>query len=137
MLQCLSGYLEIANQLLSQNKSACGAWNIGPLPGNEWSVQQVVEKYIEYWGTGSWSCPPNADQMKESSILRLAIDKALWELNWRPLWDVETSIMKTVDWYKAFLADSSNINATTNSQMDEYEELLLQQKVDKIGQAVH
>lgn len=137
VLQCLSGYLEIADQLLAKNSVACDSWNIGPLPGNEWSVQEVVEKYIEFWGAGNWNCPEDANRMKESSILRLAIDKALWQLNWRPLWDVETSIGKTVEWFKAYLSDEETINETTSNQIREYEDLLYQRKVASLGQPVH
>lgn len=136
VLQCLSGYLEISNQLLANNRVACDSWNIGPLPGNEWSVENVVEKFIAFWGTGSWDCPADAQRMKEASILRLAIDKAIWELGWSPLWDVETSIEKTVDWFKSFLADPTTINDTTLAQMDEYEQLLLDRKEDQVDSIV-
>lgn len=136
VLQCLSGYLEISNQLLGKNRTACDSWNIGPLPGNEWSVRRVVEKFIEFWGSGSWTSPPNADQMKEASILRLAIDKAIWQLDWRPLWEVETSIEKTVEWFKAYLADPHDINTTTMSQMEEYEQQLLQRREGRVGETV-
>ncbi len=136
VLQCLSGYLEIANQLVAKNESVCDSYNIGPMPGNEWSVQRVVEKFIEFWGAGEWACPENAHLMKEASILRLAIDKAIWQLDWKPIWGVEQSIEKTVEWFKSYIADAESVNSTTLTQMSEYEELLFQRKNRNAGQTV-
>lgn len=128
VLSCLSGYLEICNQMLGGNLSACDGWNIGPMPGNEWTVQQVVERVIDFWGAGSWICPDPVPPMKEAAVLRLSIDKAISELGWTPLWDVETSLRKTVEWYQAFRTDPNRINRVTDDQLHEFDTLYANQK---------
>jgi len=37
----------------------------------------------------------------EAGNLNLATDKAFHTLGWRPKWDFETTIKKTVEWYLA------------------------------------
>lgn len=126
VLQCLSGYLTIADQLLGQKTTrVCDSFNIGPMPGNEWTVENVVEHYIQFWGSGSWIGPDSPSTMGESSILRLAIDKAIWELNWRPIWDVSKSIEETVRWYQAFLESPTTINETTHQQIEAFQNEML------------
>lgn len=137
VLQCLSGYLTIANRLVErQNRAVCSSFNIGPAPGNEWSVQDVVQTFIKHWGSGQWVGPQNAPQMKEACILRLAIDKAIWELDWRPRWDVETSIEKTVQWYKTFVDEPGLVNDITQLQIREYESMLGAAKEQNVEHSV-
>jgi len=101
VLQALSGYLTIAAKLLtSDDPGYCSGWNVGPLPGNEIPVHQVVEKFLQEWGEGCWIDASDPDAPREAGILRLSIDKALWELNWRPGWDVSETIRQTARWYR-------------------------------------
>lgn len=136
VLDCLGGYLEIANQLLGHNPVACDAWNIGPLPGNDWTVQQVVEQVIEHWKAGQWRVQPTPRPHHEAATLRLTIEKAIRELSWQPLWDVSTAIRKTVDWYRVYWNHPDQIPNFTESQLDEYEQLWHQRKADSIGSPI-
>jgi CDP-glucose 4,6-dehydratase len=87
VLQALSGYLTLAMKLLSSDDSIyCSGWNIGPLPGNEIPVREVVDLFIQAWGSGSWIDVGDPNAPHEAGILRLSIDKALWNLGWNPGW---------------------------------------------------
>ncbi|MEM7475916.1 MAG: CDP-glucose 4,6-dehydratase [Planctomycetota bacterium] len=104
VLQALSGYLLLtAKAFLSNTGEYCDAWNIGPAPGNEISVSEVVTEFIGCWDSGSWYVDARGEQPREATILRLNIDKAMWELGWRPTWNVQTAIDKTAAWYKDYL----------------------------------
>ncbi len=108
VLQCLSGYLTIASKLLVDNKeNYCSGWNIGPLPGSELSVADVIDKFIEAWGSGDWIDVSSPDQKREANILRLSIDKAIWELDWKPAWTIDEGIYHTADWYKKYMEGDS------------------------------
>ena len=101
VLQALSGYLTIAARLLeSDDPSLCGGWNIGPLPGNEISVREVVERFLAEWGEGSWVDAGDPSLPREANILRLSIDKALWQLGWRPRWTIDDVLRHTAHWYR-------------------------------------
>ena len=103
VLQCLSGYLTLAAKLLDSNDpDACSGWNIGPMPGNELPVQEVVQHFIKCWGSGEFIDAADPYQLPEANIRGYASTKDL-KLNWRPCWSTYQSIAKTVDWYRAFL----------------------------------
>ena len=125
VLQCLSGYLTIAAKLLAEDgTNYCSGWNIGPLPGNELPVQEVVEYFIECWGSGQYIDASDPSQLPEANILRLCIDKAIWNLGWQPRWSVYESLEKTAEWYRAYLENPSNIRTVSLAQISEYEEAL-------------
>jgi CDP-glucose 4,6-dehydratase len=103
VLQCLSGYLAISAQLLSDcPMSACTSWNIGPITGSELPVRQVLDLFLEAWGEGSWIHVGEQNAPREATILRLCIDKAVWQLGWQPAWDVKTAIRETARWYRHY-----------------------------------
>jgi CDP-glucose 4,6-dehydratase len=125
VLQCLSGYLTIAGKLLGQQAADyCSGWNIGPLPGNELPVQEVVEHFIECWDGGEFVDASDPDEPPEANILRLCIDKAIWNLGWQPCWSVYQSLAKTAQWYRAYLQDPENIRQISLAQIAEYEHAL-------------
>ncbi len=132
VLQCLSGYLTLAAKLLDSNDpDACSGWNIGPMPGNELPVQEVVQHFIKCWGSGEFIDASDPNQLPEANILRLCIDKAIWKLNWRPCWSTYQSIAKTVDWYQAFLEAPGDIRDVSLSQIRDYEYALNAGKNDQ------
>lgn len=125
VLQCLSGYMTLASKLLTTNdREFCSGWNIGPLPGNELPVQEVVEHFIKCWGSGEYLDSSDPDQLPEANILRLCIDKAIWKLKWRPCWSTYDSLAKTVDWYQAYLQAPNEMRAVSLSQIADYQHAL-------------
>ncbi|WP_166824801.1 CDP-glucose 4,6-dehydratase [Thalassoroseus pseudoceratinae] len=123
VLQALSGYLTLVQRLLQTNDTTlCDGWNIGPLPGNELSVRGVVETFLEEWGTGSWRDVSHPDQLREATLLHLAIDKAMWRLPWKPCWTVQETLQKTAQWYKAWFEGPSSMRDVSLAQIEEYEQ---------------
>ena len=122
VFQCLSGYLTLGARLQSEEaEKFCSGWNIGPAPGNEIPVQKVVDHFISHWGHGESCDVSKPSAMAEANILRLCIDKAIWELDWRPLWDVHRTLEKTAQWFRAYL-DGEEMLETSLFQIQEYED---------------
>ncbi len=122
VLQCLSGYLTIGAKLLGPNPERyCTAWNIGPLPGNEIPVSQVVRLFTDYWGGGEVRDVSDPSQPPEANILRLSIDKAIWELGWQPKWNVFKTLEKTAEWYRAYFGNGADMQQISMQQISEYE----------------
>lgn len=122
VLQCLSGYLTIAARLLArQEPRVCGNWNIGPYPGGELTVREIVEYFIACWGSGRWvdASPQRVD--REAEILRLSIDKALTHLGWCPTWDVRTTLEMTAEWFQAFQTDPKHMQRVSNAQIEKFQ----------------
>lgn len=123
VLQALSGYLMLSYKLLSSHDPLyCSGWNIGPLPGNEIPVHDVVDRFIGAWGSGSWvHTDPQAGQ-REAGILRLSIDKALWNLGWKPGWDIQETIDYTAQWYRQMPSlDTTSMQRLGLEQIAAYE----------------
>lgn len=125
VLQALSGYLTLSARLMTSNDPAyCSGWNIGPIPGNEIPVREVVELLLDEWGEGSWMDGSDPNAPREAGILRLSIDKAIWELNWKPCWDVRESIRQTAKWYRHRQGNEGSMRDFSLSQIVEYEEAM-------------
>ncbi len=103
VLEPLSGYLTLAARMLeSDDLRWCDAWNFGPLPGNDVPVRRLVELFLQTWGEGSWQDVRRPDQPYEAAALRLSIDKAIHQLDWRPRWDVAEAVRRSAQWYRQF-----------------------------------
>lgn len=119
VLEPLSGYLLLAKSLFEGDVSKSGAWNFGPEEGDIEDVETVVRSFIKIFGKGSYVV--KEDETKhEDQVLRLNIDKARKELNWRPKFGVEEAIEKTASWYKAFYTESSNMRQYTAERIEDY-----------------
>lgn len=101
VLEPLSGYLRLG-QCLLEGECGAGAWNFGPGREGESTVQQVVNGLSSFW---PWLClaQDTGIHPHEAAALRLDNSKALAELAWQPVWDLNTAISRTADWYHEFL----------------------------------
>lgn len=122
VLQALSGYLTLAARLMTSDDPIYqSGWNIGPAAGNELPVREIVELFLREWGHGSWVDVSNADDPHEANILRLAIDKAIWQLRWRPGWDVAQTLRQTVRWYREYYSGRASMREVSLGQIEQYE----------------
>lgn len=103
VLEPLSGYLLLASRMYQDGEKYSGAWNFGPYHRSIITVEQLVQKLIDYWGSGQYKdlSGPSSQEPHEASLLMLDISKAIHQLNWTPVLDVNKSIEYTVNWYKA------------------------------------
>lgn len=108
VLEPLGGYLLLASRLLTASPadgaSLADAWNFGPEPPSCWPVARLVEETIRCWGAGEWRDASSPSAPHEASFLALCCDKAVRALGWRPVWDVQAAVARTVAWHKAFAA---------------------------------
>ena len=102
LLECLSGYLLLGQQLLERNKSAAEAWNFGPAGEGNRRVVDVLEALRAHWPAVAWHCGDEL-QPHEAALLHLDSSKARAQLAWRPVWTFEESVDATAAWYRAWL----------------------------------
>jgi CDP-glucose 4,6-dehydratase len=122
VLQALDGYLTLAARLLtSDDPQFCSGWNIGPLPGDELAVRDLVEHFLRQWGAGSWRDASDRANVREANTLRLNIDKAMWRLGWQPRWSLKETLQHTVEWYRRYYQDSSDMQQLCIEQIAAYE----------------
>jgi CDP-glucose 4,6-dehydratase len=99
VLDPLSGYLHLAEKLMIKDPPPCDAFNFGPTLNSNQPVAKLVERILYQW-PGSWIAAIESSSPHEASFLNLQIDKAQHQLGWRPRWDFDESVVRTVNWYK-------------------------------------
>jgi CDP-glucose 4,6-dehydratase len=102
VLECLSGYLMLGQQLLERNTSAAEAWNFGPDREGNRQVMQVLAEMKANWPIVEWNCS-DAPQPHEAQLLQLDSGKARDKLLWRPVWAFDEGVAATAEWYRAWM----------------------------------
>jgi len=105
VLEPLSGYLTLAEQLHADPAEFSGAWNFGPSEEGARSVAWILEQLAtlepEFRWVGDASVHPH-----EAAFLTLDSSRARLRLGWRPRWNLTTALEKTLDWHRAWTQES-------------------------------
>lgn len=103
VIEPLTGYLSLCEKLHTEGKSFAEAWNFGPDENNTVSVKNIVQGIASRWGeNANWELDKNAHP-HEAGLLKLDCSKSTYRLDWRPKWDIETTLDHIVDWHKAWM----------------------------------
>lgn len=124
VLESLYAYLTLAKQLLESPPSFMQAWNFGPHEEQNRTVSWLTDTIIKYWGSGIKWMQCTHPHEYETNFLRLNSSKANHSLGWKNQWNIETAIVKTVEWYKSYL-NGKNMQKITLSQIDEFQQVLI------------
>jgi len=120
VLEPLSGYLMLAESLSKSPKKLSAGWNFGPKEKDEKSVLNIVETFCKFWGDDvRYEIKKNPQAPHEASYLKLNSSKAQTKLLWKPRWNSETAVKKTVEWYKAYLK-KENLDKIISEQIESY-----------------
>ncbi|OGI00337.1 MAG: CDP-glucose 4,6-dehydratase [Candidatus Melainabacteria bacterium GWF2_37_15] len=126
VLEPLRGYLMLAEALWADNKVFSQGWNFGPENSDALPVHMITQKIIDLWGNHySWKPDVNANP-HEASYLRLNCSLAKIRLNWKPVFNIDKSLLYTVEWYKMY-EKNENMYEYTLKQVEEYEKMPLLQ----------
>ncbi len=120
VLEPLSGYLMLAERLYVEGASFAEAWNFGPSYDATYSVQWIVERMAEIRSDVNWRCCEES-QLHEANYLKLDSSKAHIKLGWKPKWNLETALNKTIAWHQSW-CNKQNMRAITLQQITEYTE---------------
>ena len=126
VLEPLHGYLKLgAEMFLTEKPELCSSWNFGPYNYDECSVSVLMDLFCEEWGNVRWEHRPLENEVKEASILRLSIDKAVNKLQWKPVWNLKEALKRTVNYYKEYYSKESNYMADTcYKDINEYMDMI-------------
>ena len=104
VLEPLSGYLRLAEQLHDGGPQYNGGWNFGPEIDDAQPVSWIADQAAALWGHGaSWEVDAAAHP-HEADCLRLDCSKAQTMLAWRPRLRVQMALEWTIGWYRDVVA---------------------------------
>ena len=123
VLEPLSGYLTLAEALVTAPKKTPRAVNFGPDPASFCTVREVVDAFsARFGGKPGWACDPSP-QPPEAQTLTLSSELAGQTLGWHPRLDIRESLSWTADWYLAHSA-GENMAAFSQAQIARYRGLV-------------
>lgn len=119
VLEPLAGYLVLGGGLLEGCADCEGAWNFGPDLDANLTTGELFEVMQRSWPEIRCEVASVPDAPHEAGLLMLDSTKARRALPWRPVWDLETTVAATVEWYREFYQHG---HAITERQIAQYVE---------------
>jgi CDP-glucose 4,6-dehydratase len=122
VLEPLSGYLCLAENLYLDNQHHGEAYNFGPSADQNYPVSKLIDEMSKYWDQIKWNdVSKNEGHVHEAGLLKLNCDKALSDLEWHSALQFEETIKMTVEWYKEFYQkQNQSMYDFTVSQIEAY-----------------
>lgn len=124
VLDPLRGYLDLARLLYDYPSRYEGAWNFGPDPSQATEVRELARRMLKRWGNGSMVEAPDPSGLPDAASLKLDSSKSKRRLGWRPVFDLDSAIDFTVDWYRRVLEFRENPINVSEEQLAAYDALL-------------
>jgi CDP-glucose 4,6-dehydratase len=126
VLEPLSGYL-VLGEALSTSNILCGeAFNFGPRAEQNRTVVELLSDLFEHSNIKIKKDPFKVTDnipFKESGLLKLNCDKALFHLKWEANLDYLRTVQFTADWYSKYHVDIKKIDSFTIKQIREYAQM--------------
>ncbi|TYP75737.1 CDP-glucose 4,6-dehydratase [Paenibacillus methanolicus] len=121
VLEPLSGYLVLCQQLYAGGEAYAQAWNFGPLNNETSSVETIVNQMLDKWPYEHPGYKVVGQAHKhEAGLLHLDCSKAMRELGWRARWSTDRALQATVDWVVGYM-EGKDIHDLCKQQIAEYE----------------
>lgn len=114
VLEPLSGYLMLCQQLIEQPTIFADAWNFGPNDEDAQPVSKLTDIMVSSWGEDAKWHVDNDEHPHEARYLKLDCSKAKNVLKWKPIWCLEQALDETVQWYKAWYKEEDMQEFTIN-----------------------
>ena len=102
VLDPLSGYLMLAEQLAAPGAPDGAAWNFGPDSAEARTVGAIADGFAAHWGPSATWISEGGDHPPEARLLQVDSSLARADLGWRPRWGVDAALARTVAWYHAW-----------------------------------
>ncbi|TXC89186.1 CDP-glucose 4,6-dehydratase [Paraburkholderia azotifigens] len=118
VLEPLSGYLQLAEKLYTENNAYAEAWNFGSEDADARSVEWIADRLCALVPGTNWH-QEKAPQQHEAGILKLNSNKAKQRLNWHPRWTLDEALVHTVDWHLAW-REGADMQVRSLMQIGQY-----------------
>jgi CDP-glucose 4,6-dehydratase len=123
VLEPLSGYLILAENLFLQGKKFAQAWNFGPNDYDCKPVSVIVDGLLGFFEhTDKWKLDENYNT-HEAQFLKLDCSKAKYLLGWEPKWNLDETLKRIAEWHIKFKEGKSDMQSFTIKEINEYNKL--------------
>jgi CDP-glucose 4,6-dehydratase len=130
VLEPISGYLILAQNLFTHGTQYAEAWNFGPETGESISVLEILKKLDRLIPSGiKWTISKDK-KAHEANLLTLDISKVKKYLKWKPRLDIEKALKLIVDWNTRYNS-GADMHDFTHQQIELYQEQLLDKLSEK------
>ena len=103
VLEPISGYLVLAQELYNNGEQFAEGWNFGPKDEDCRPVDWILDKMVAKWGKGaSWELYKN-NNPHEAGYLKLDCSKAANQLKWKPQWSLEETLQLIIEWHQVYI----------------------------------
>lgn len=103
VLEPLSGYLLLGQRLLQDEELSGASFNFGPLSDHFVTVEELLQRIKLSEPDFSYNIKENLNAPHEAGILAVDSSLARSTLSWSPVWNVDTAIVRTTNWYKEYI----------------------------------
>ncbi len=100
VLEPISGYILLAEQLILGNKECATSWNFGPDDAANQTVEVMLNTMQKFWPAIHWELD-GIPMPHEATLLNLDSTKARRHLNWQPVWDLDDTLQATAEWFRS------------------------------------
>lgn len=107
VLEPLSGYLLLAENLWKQPALYSQGWNFGPAPEDIRPVRWIVEQLCAQWHEPMRWEIDGGPKPHEANLLVLDSSQARMLLGWKPRWSITQAVQAVVQWHIAHLRGAS------------------------------
>ena len=118
VLEPLFAYLMIAQKQYEKTRFQ-GWYNVGPDDVDCFKTGSLVDLFCKYWGENAEWIDKYDGGPHEAAFLKLDCSKLKKTFNWKPRWNLDRAIEKTVEWYKCWL-NNGDIDECMDRQIREY-----------------
>ena len=118
VLEPVFAYLMIVKKQY-EDRSYAGYYNVGPNVEDCINAGKMADMFVKSWGDGIKWLSKSDNGPHEANFLHLDCKKLKDVFGWKPVWNVETAVEKTVEWYKIW-HDGGDAVACMNRQIDEF-----------------
>lgn len=121
-MDCIAGYILLAERLDAEGAQFCTGWNFGPPAADVRPVSWIADFLVKSWGAGaSWELD-EGHHPHEARMLCLDSTNATEMLGWKPKLPLPQALEWTAEWYKTSHA-GANARDICVRQIDAYERL--------------
>ena len=131
VLEPISGYLTLGMKLNSNIDGE--AFNFGPNSSMNKSVLELIKSIGEKWENDlgeTYFISDNPAPFKESNLLKLNCDKALFHLGWESTLDFKSTHKFVSQWYYEFYLGKANMFEFTIAQINDFSDIALKNELE-------